>query len=192
MAAEKVKPSAAVEELEEEEEEGVSKRKQQIEHSQTALVDSMRAAGKKIGTVDLMEVLGEIDDHFLKTYEAAQEVCKEATRLYYHSNFVDNRGHIDHSARIMRVITWNKAYKKVSNDGEGGRDDFDSEDYETHATVLDKLLAWGKKFFDEVKQGELMKMEYKRKVALLNKQKKRGASADSLEKTKAVVSHLHT
>jgi len=41
-------------------------------------------------------------------------------------------------------------------------------------------------------QGELMKFEYQRKVAILNKQKKRGASAESLEKTKAAVSHLHT
>lgn len=37
-----------------------------------------------------------------------------------------------------------------------------------------------------------MKLEYQRKVGLLNKQKKRGASAESLEKTKAAVSHLHT
>ena len=37
-----------------------------------------------------------------------------------------------------------------------------------------------------------MKLEYKRKVAWLNKQKKRGAGAESLEKTKAAVSHLHT
>lgn len=37
-----------------------------------------------------------------------------------------------------------------------------------------------------------MKHEYKRKVTLLNKQKKRGASTESLEKTKAAVSHLHT
>lgn len=29
-------------------------------------------------------------------------------------------------------------------------------------------------------------------MALLNKQKKRGASGESLEKTKAAVSHLHT
>lgn len=37
-----------------------------------------------------------------------------------------------------------------------------------------------------------MKREYQRKVALLNKLKKRGASPESLEKTKAAVSHLHT
>lgn len=37
-----------------------------------------------------------------------------------------------------------------------------------------------------------MKFEYQRKVSLLNKQKKRGVSTESLEKTKAAVSHLHT
>lgn len=37
-----------------------------------------------------------------------------------------------------------------------------------------------------------MKLEYQRKVSLLNKQKKRGVSPESLEKTKAAVSHLHT
>ncbi|KAF5203557.1 DUF632 domain-containing protein/DUF630 domain-containing protein [Thalictrum thalictroides] len=37
-----------------------------------------------------------------------------------------------------------------------------------------------------------MKLEYQRKVALLNKQKKRGVNTESLEKTKAAVSHLHT
>ena len=41
-------------------------------------------------------------------------------------------------------------------------------------------------------QGELMKFEYQRKVSLLNRQKKRNASAETLEKTKAAVSHLHT
>lgn len=31
------------------------------------------------------------------------------------------------------------------------KDVFDAEEYETHATVLDKLLAWEKKLYDEVK-----------------------------------------
>jgi Protein of unknown function (DUF632) len=37
-----------------------------------------------------------------------------------------------------------------------------------------------------------LKIEYQRKVALLNKQKKRGSRSELLEKTKAAVSHLHT
>ncbi|GKV03378.1 hypothetical protein SLEP1_g15687 [Rubroshorea leprosula] len=183
----------AMAEADEEESREKGKWSVQIEHSKTAPADFRRVV-KAMPTVNLMLVLTAIDDHFLKASESAQEVSKmlEATRLHYHSNFADNRGHIDHSARVMRVITWNRSFRGSMSNGEGGKDDLDSEEYETHATILDKLLAWEKKLYDEVKQGELMKLEYRRKVALLNKQKKRGASAESLEKTKAAVSHLHT
>ncbi|KAK8479536.1 hypothetical protein V6N11_069389 [Hibiscus sabdariffa] len=163
-----------------------------IEHSKTAPADLRRMA-KDVSGVNLMEVLNEIDDHFLKASESAQEVSKmlDATRLHYHSNFADNQGHIDHSERVMRVITWNRSVRGATN-GDNGKGEFDSEEYETHATILEKLLAWEKKLYDEVKQGELIKLEYKRKLASLNKQKKHGASAESLERTKATVSHLHT
>jgi hypothetical protein len=59
-------------------------------------------------------------------------------------------GHIDHSARVMRVITWNRSFKGIPN-LDDGKDDFDSDEQETHATILDKLLAWEKKLYDEVK-----------------------------------------
>ncbi|XP_074312549.1 protein ROLLING AND ERECT LEAF 2-like [Silene latifolia] len=149
--------------------------------------------GKRRNAVNMVALFGELDDCFLKASESAHEVSKllEAARLHYHSNFADNRGHIDHSARLMRVITWNRSFRGLPN-AEEFKDDFDSEENETHATVLDKLLAWEKKLYDEVKAGELMKFEYQRKVALLNKQKKRGTQSESLEKTKAAVSHLHT
>lgn len=188
-------PEKVMEKVDEEEEEVTPVQKangKQFVHANSAPPE-LRRGSKVLSSVNLMKLLEEIDDHFLKASESAQEVSKmlEATRLHYHSNFADNRGHIDHSARVMRVITWNRSFRGVPN-GEGARDDLDSEEYETHATVLDKLLAWEKKLYDEVKAGELMKLEYQRKVALLNKQKKRGASAESLEKTKAAVSHLHT
>ncbi|PHU09362.1 hypothetical protein BC332_21222 [Capsicum chinense] len=170
-----------------------------FKHSNTAPPE-IRGGGVMVGggnvgygnNADFFRVLGDIDDHFLKASENAQEVSKmlEATRLHYHSNFADNRGHIDHAARVMQVITWNKSFKGVPSDG--SKDDYDIDEYETHATVLDKLLAWEKKLYDEMKAGELVKHEYQRKVALLNKLKKRNASLESLEKTKAAVSHLHT
>ncbi|XP_059645589.1 protein ROLLING AND ERECT LEAF 2-like [Cornus florida] len=149
--------------------------------------------GKGTSNVNLVQIFGELDDCFLKASESAHEVSKmlEANRLHYHSNFADNRGHIDHSARVMRVITWNRSFRGFSN-AEDGKDDFDSEEQETHATVLDKMLAWEKKLYDEVKAGEQMKLEYQRKVASLNKIKKRGTNTEALEKTKATVSHLHT
>lgn len=50
----------------------------------------------------------------------------------------------------MRVITWNRSFKGFP-DADDKKDDFDSEENETHATVLDKMLAWEKKLYDEVK-----------------------------------------
>ncbi|KAE8675826.1 hypothetical protein F3Y22_tig00111641pilonHSYRG00029 [Hibiscus syriacus] len=184
------KVEMAVEDLEVNDDKG--KQQVHIEHSKTAPADFRRMAKADPG-VNLMEVLNEIDDHFLKASESAHEVSKllEATRLHYHSNFADNRGHIDHSERVMRVITWNRSVRGMT-DGENGKGEFDSEDYETHATILEKLLAWEKKLYDEVKEGELVKLEYKRKLASLNKQKKHRAGTESLERTKAAVSHLHT
>ncbi|MED6174014.1 hypothetical protein PIB30_064964 [Stylosanthes scabra] len=144
--------------------------------------------------VNLMQVFNELDDHFLKASECAHEVSKmlEATRLHYHSNFADNRGHIDHAAKVMRVITWNRSFRGIPNLDEGKDDVVDLEDHETHATVLDKLLAWEKKLYDEVKAGEVMKYEYQKKVAMLNKLKNRGTNSEALEKAKAAVSHLHS
>jgi len=37
-----------------------------------------------------------------------------------------------------------------------------------------------------------MKIDYQKKVSLLQKQKKRGVKLETLEKTKAAVSYLHT
>jgi hypothetical protein len=44
----------------------------------------------------------------------------------------------------------------------------------------------------QIRLGELMKNDYQKKVALLHKQKKHGVKLETLEKTKAAVSHLHT
>ncbi|CAI9755655.1 unnamed protein product [Fraxinus pennsylvanica] len=170
----------------------------QFMHSNTAPLEMSKGIGlRKVegnnNGVDFLKILNQIDDLFLKASEDAKKVSKmlEANRMHYHSNFADNRGHIDHAARVMQVITWNKSFRGVP-DGDAATDNFKAEEYETHATVLDKLLAWEKKLYEEVKNGEVMKVEYQRKVSVLNKLKKRGASSEQLEKAKAAVSHLHT
>jgi hypothetical protein len=50
----------------------------------------------------------------------------------------------------MRVVTWDRSFRETPNTDEV-KDDFDSEKHETLATVLDKLLAWEKKLYKEVK-----------------------------------------
>ncbi|CAN6459701.1 unnamed protein product [Victoria cruziana] len=162
------------------------------ESSQVAVAGS-EAKRTKGGSADLMQILHKLDEQFLKAAESGQAVTKmlEAHRLHYHSNFADDGGHIDHSAEVMRLITWNQSLREAPNpDDKKGVSK--AKETETHATILDQLFAWEKKLYDEVKIGETMKFEYQRKMALLNKQKKRGVSSDALERTKAAVSHLHT
>ncbi|KAL5220582.1 hypothetical protein ABZP36_025295 [Zizania latifolia] len=163
--------------------------------SSMGVVDTQK--GKMVmmsGTASLLQIVGKLDDHFLQASESAHDVSKklEATRMHYHSNHADSRGHIDHSTKIMHVITWNRSFKNLPDqDDLGGNFEID-DNFETHATVLDRMLAWEKKLYDEVKAGEFMKIDYQKKVALLQKQKKRGVKLETLEKTKAAVSHLHT
>ncbi|KAI3684251.1 hypothetical protein L6452_33472 [Arctium lappa] len=154
-----------------------------------------------VQNVMLLQVFKELDDCFMKASKSSHEVSKilEANRLHYCSNFAYNQGHINHSTRVMRVITWNKSFKgpQIADDSKYGLTS--KENDQTHATVLDKMLAWEKKLYDEVKllgdaqqACEDMKYEYQKKIDSLNKLRKRGASSDSLERIKAMVSHLHT
>ena len=60
-------------------------------------------------------------------------------------------GHIDHSTKIMHVITWNRSFKNLP-DHDDLNDNFEIDDrFDTHAAVLDRMLAWEKKLYDEVK-----------------------------------------
>ncbi|CAH9074178.1 unnamed protein product [Cuscuta europaea] len=171
-------------------------RQKNFVHSKTAppriveLVDSDKAASAN--SADFYKVFTVIDDHFLKASELVQEVSMmlEAATLHYHSNFTE-KANIDHASRVMQIITWNKSVNGESN-SDGAKENQDGRAFETHATVLDKLLAWEKKLYEELKAGEIIKHEYQRKVAILNKLKKRSASSESLEKVKAAVSHLYT
>ncbi|PKA54374.1 hypothetical protein AXF42_Ash000207 [Apostasia shenzhenica] len=143
--------------------------------------------------VSFLQIMNEMDDHFLKASHSAHMVSKilDATRLHYHSNYADVRGHLEHSEKIMKVIRWNKPIGDNGSEGDT-KDDLDDEKWETHAIVLEKMQAWEKKLYDEVKAAELIKIGYQRKLSLLNKQKKKATNPETLETIKAAVSHLHT
>uniref|UniRef100_A0A0A9E1N1 DUF632 domain-containing protein n=1 Tax=Arundo donax TaxID=35708 RepID=A0A0A9E1N1_ARUDO len=182
-------------------EETAEGKKPTVEGKKPAVKAARKGEGKKGRAVvmappqpaRLGDVLRKLDDHFLKASESAHEVSKmlEAARMHYHSNFAETRGFVDHSARVMQVITWNRSFKGIPQP-ENVKNELDDDEWETHATILDKLFAWEKKLCHEVKVFEVIKTTYQRKLAVLNKKKQRGASASSVEKTKSFVSHLHT
>ncbi|XP_071686758.1 protein ALTERED PHOSPHATE STARVATION RESPONSE 1-like [Rutidosis leptorrhynchoides] len=163
-----------------------------------AQVDDKNSTVKKTGedmdNVNLLQVFTKLDDGFLKASKSVHKIWKilDGNKLNYHSNHAHNQGdHISHSARIMRVITWNESFKgrQIAIDA---MDDFASRGKETHVTLLEKILAWEMKLCDQVKVGEMKKREYQKKVASLDKLRKRGASNDLLERTQDVVTHMQT
>ncbi|WCJ40725.1 hypothetical protein M5689_021634 [Euphorbia peplus] len=114
--------------------------------------------------VTLMDIFADLDDHFLEASQSTREVSTmlEAIKLQF------NPIPFDHFNRVVHAITWNRSLREMPS-----LDDFYSEENKTLATVLDEMLAWEKKLYDEVKAGEITKYECQKKVALLTKQKKK-------------------
>ncbi|KAL6524279.1 hypothetical protein OROGR_016713 [Orobanche gracilis] len=59
----------------------------------------------------------------------------------------------------------------------------------SHASTLDRLYAWEKKLYDEVKAGEVLRSHFDQKCKLLQQQESRGENTD---KTRAGVKDLHS
>ncbi|XP_065855439.1 protein ROLLING AND ERECT LEAF 2-like [Euphorbia lathyris] len=91
----------------------------------------------------LLQVFADLNDHFFKAFESSHEVSKmlEAIKLQF------NQKPIDHSKRVMHVISWNRSFQGIPS----VVDDFDAEENEANATVSDEMVAWEKKLYDEVK-----------------------------------------
>lgn len=62
----------------------------------------------------------------------------------------------------------------------------------SHASTLDRLYAWERKLYDEVKASSVVCRQYDEKCRQLRHQESRGESQMSIDKTRAVVKDLHS
>ncbi|KAG0446637.1 hypothetical protein HPP92_028721 [Vanilla planifolia] len=62
----------------------------------------------------------------------------------------------------------------------------------SHASTLDRLYAWERKLYDEVKASGAIRREYDLKCRLLRLQDSRAESPYKIDKTRAVVKDLHS
>lgn len=62
----------------------------------------------------------------------------------------------------------------------------------SHASTLDRLYAWERKLYDEVKASGIIRREYDAKCRLLRHQESRGESPYKIDKTRACVKDLHS
>lgn len=62
----------------------------------------------------------------------------------------------------------------------------------SHASTLDRLYAWERKLYDEIKASEIIRKEYDMKCKLLRHQESKVESPYKVDKTRAIVKDLHS
>ncbi|KAL6961765.1 hypothetical protein U1Q18_047064 [Sarracenia purpurea var. burkii] len=62
----------------------------------------------------------------------------------------------------------------------------------SHQSTLDRLLAWEKKLYNEVRAGERVRIAYEKKCKQLRHQDVRGEDPSSVDKTRSAIKDLHT
>ncbi|VFQ96014.1 unnamed protein product [Cuscuta campestris] len=106
---------------------------------------------------------------------------------------------------VTKVITWKRTTSSRSSssrnplNGKDENDDSGSDFVEdfcmiagSHSSTLDRLYAWERKLYDEVKAIEFLRRQYDRKCTRLRHQFAKDVSSQAVDKTRAVVKDLHS
>ncbi|CAI9109394.1 OLC1v1009207C1 [Oldenlandia corymbosa var. corymbosa] len=113
----------------------------------------------------------------------------------------------DPEQTATKVITWKRTTSSRSSSSRnpltsGSKDDNDDSGSEfmeefcmisgSHSSTLDRLYAWERKLYDEVKASESIRKVYDSKCNQLRHQFAKDLSAQVIDKTRAVVKDLHS
>ncbi|OMO56030.1 hypothetical protein CCACVL1_26801 [Corchorus capsularis] len=108
---------------------------------------------------------------------------------------------------VTKVITWKRSASSRSSSSRNplataSKDDADDSGSDfieefcmiagSHSSTLDRLYAWERKLYDEVKASESIRKEYDRKCDQLRHQFAKDLSTQVIDKTRAVVKDLHS
>ncbi|KAJ8557294.1 hypothetical protein K7X08_002919 [Anisodus acutangulus] len=109
------------------------------------------------------------------------------------------------SDHVTKVITWKRTTSSRSSSSRNllnSKDDNDDsgsdfvEDFcmiaGSHSSTLDRVYAWERKLYDEVKTIESIRRDYDRKCNQLRHQFAKDVSAQIIDKTRSVVKDLHS
>lgn len=112
------------------------------------------------------------------------------------------------SEGTTKVITWKRTtssrssssrnhltFASKDDNNDGSESDFVEEFCMisgSHSSTLERLYAWERKLYDEVKAIESIRKEYDRKCVQLRHQFAKGLSTHVIDKTRAVVKDLHS
>ncbi|KAJ9146960.1 hypothetical protein P3X46_029172 [Hevea brasiliensis] len=143
---------------------------------------------------DLVEIAKEVDEYFLKAADAGGQLS--LLLEVPNPNFsAQNKGGkvYDHGCNLTNPSLWTwGSSPKMNGFGKMGEEMVGNSLGISHCSIVERLYAWEKKLFQEVKNAESIKVEHEKKVALLRKLEVKRADYVKTEKTKKEVEKLES
>ncbi|XP_073011277.1 protein ROLLING AND ERECT LEAF 2-like [Typha latifolia] len=152
----------------------------------------------------MTEVMKDIDDQFTRICECAHEVSVmlEASRAQYSSTSNELAVKMLNPVAMLRSASSRSLSSRFFHSSSSSRDEGyeSSSDYSedscmlsgSHQSTLDRLYAWEKKLYEEVKAGERIRIAYEKKLMQLRSQDVNGEEPYALDKTRTAIRDLHT
>ncbi|XP_038983775.1 protein ROLLING AND ERECT LEAF 2 [Phoenix dactylifera] len=152
----------------------------------------------------MAEVMKDIENQFVRICDSAHEVSVmlEASRAQYSSSSRELAVRTLNPVSLFRSASsyssssrFVQASSSSRNDGYESSSDYSMETCMisgSHQSTLDRLYAWEKKLYDEVKAGERIRIAYEKKCLQLRNQDVHGEAPSAVYKTRVTIRDLHT
>lgn len=153
----------------------------------------------------MTEVIKDLETQFMIICNSANEVSAmlEASRAQYSSTSNEQTGvKMLNPVALLRSASSRSSSSRFLMNTSSSRDegyesssDFSEESCMfsgSHQSTLDKLYAWEKKLYQEVRAGERVRIAYEKKCTQLRNQDVKGDDPSSVDKTRAAIRDLHT
>lgn len=145
----------------------------------------------------LSEIIAAIEEYFVKAADAGDGVSEllEASRAQLDRNFRQLKKTVYHSNSVLSALssTWtSKPPLAVRYKLDANALEMESTEGKSHGSTLERLLAWEKKLYEEVKARESVKIEHQKKLSTLQSLEYRGRDSAKLDKTKVSINKLQS
>lgn len=141
---------------------------------------------------DLTGAVKHIHMHFARACRSGKDVSSmlETQMVYHHLGFVDSKD----NTKVFNAITmhWSRKSSLAMRDAYDENDMAACGMFGSHASTLERLYAWEKKLYDEVKAGELIRIAFDRKCQQLHNLDAKGGDPVAIDKTRAALKKLDT
>lgn len=139
----------------------------------------------------LSEAMRYIDELFARAFQCGQDVSR---MLETHTNPLSRANSWEDTAKVFNAITshWSKRTPSTMSEDSEGDDLLECGMSGSHASTLERLHAWERKLYHEVKDGKLLRIAFDLKYKQLHNFHAKGGNKDVRDKLKATLKKLDT